>query len=179
MKNKQEKLCQSDHRISVFIDVANVMFSMKNFDWYIDYKKLYDYFKDNYNLINVYFYTAIRKNNKKDKYFVNLLRRFGYIVKMRNLKIIKDKKYGEIKKGNMDGFIFVDVVDTIDEYDVCFLFSGDSDFEILIDYLHKKEKKMFVFSTKKNCSWELKEKADKYFSLQFFKEIANRKKIDL
>ena len=163
-------------KISVFIDVANVIFSMKNFGWFLDYRLLYDYFKNNYELVNIFFYTAVRPDNYKDKQFVNLLRRLGYIVRSRNLKTIKNKEGVNIKKGNMDGYIFVDAVDTERDYDVCVLFSGDSDFEILIDHLHQKNKRALVFSTRKYCSWELRSKADKYYSLRFFEDIANRKK---
>ena len=34
-------------RIAVFIDVANVIYSLRDLGWRIDYKKLQKYFKNN------------------------------------------------------------------------------------------------------------------------------------
>ncbi len=163
-------------RVMIFIDAANVIFSLRSLGWKIDYKKLYDFFKHNCQLQDIYFYTSIRRDNKKDQQWVNMLRRFGYVTKIRFLKLFK-KDNGKIEqKGNLDGYIFVDALDKLNDYNTCILFSGDSDFEVLIDYLHKKNKQVIVCSCRKNCSWELRRKADKYLSLQYFRGLSEYKK---
>jgi len=158
-----------------FIDAANVIFSLRSLGWKIDYKKLYGFFRDNCHLQDIYFYTSIRRDNKKDQQWVNMLRRFGYITKIRFLKLFNNNNKIELK-GNLDGYIFVDALDKLDNYDTCFLFSGDSDFEVLIDYLREKNKQVIVCSCRKNCSWELRRKADKYLSLQYFRGLSEYKK---
>ena len=39
-------------RIAVFIDVANVIYSLRDLGWRIDYKKLQKYFKNNVKLVD-------------------------------------------------------------------------------------------------------------------------------
>lgn len=57
-------------------------------------------------------------------------------------------------------------MESANEFDIAVLFSGDSDFEYLVKLLHKQGKKLYVYSSKKTLSWELKLSADKYFLLE-------------
>lgn len=163
-------------RTIVFIDAANIIYSLRSLGWRMDYKKLYQFFVANSQCRDIYFYVSVRPNNQKDKKWLNLLRRIGYKTKVRLLKFIR-KIDGAIEpKGNLDGYIFIDVLDRLSDYDTCILLSGDSDFEILVDYLHQKGKQAVVCSARKHVAWELRRKADKYISLQYFRVLAEYKK---
>lgn len=159
-------------RVMVFIDAANIIYSLQTLKWKMDYKKLYKFFAGETDLKKAFFYTAIRRESQKDKNWVQFLRRIVYNVKIRFIRLTRTDE-GAIKpKGNLDGHIFIDVLDQINNFDTCVLLSGDSDFEVLIDYLRKKGKKIVTCSTRGHCAPEIRKKADKYISLQYFREIA-------
>lgn len=163
---------KSFNKVMVFIDAANIIYSLQTLKWKMDYKKLYKFFAIETNLKEIFFYTAIRKESEKDRNWVTFLKRIGYNVKTRFIRLTRTDE-GAIKpKGNLDGYIFIDVLDQINNFDTCILLGGDSDFEILIDYLHKKGKKIITCSTRGHCAPEIRKKADKYLSLQYFREIA-------
>ncbi len=59
--------------------------------------------------------------------------------------MIRDQDTGErIIKGNLDTEILLDMVNTVDNYDVAFLCSGDSDFERAVDLLRSRGKRIYV-----------------------------------
>jgi uncharacterized LabA/DUF88 family protein len=162
-------------KVAVFIDVSNVIYSLRSLGWKMDYKKLYEFFNAQADIADIYFYTSIRRNNNKDKKWVNLLRRFGYKVRVRFTKFIR-KNDGEIEaKGNLDSYIIIDAIDKIKLYEACVLLSGDSDFEVLVDYLQEKKKQVIICSTRRHVACELRKKADKYLSLEYFREFAEYK----
>lgn len=163
---------QSAGKTMVFIDAANIIYSLQTLKWKMDYKKLFRFFATESNLQKAFFYIAIRRESEKDKNWIRFLERVGYKVRTRFLRLTRTDE-GAIKpKGNLDGHIFIDVLDQINNFDTCILLSGDSDFEVLIDYLHKKGKKVITSSTRGHCAPEIRKKADKYLSLQYFREIA-------
>ncbi|MFH1713430.1 MAG: NYN domain-containing protein [Candidatus Jacksonbacteria bacterium] len=176
--------CQRDKKINwsafrrtvVFIDAANIIYSLRSLGWRMDYKKLYQFFSSNSRCQDIYFYTSMRPNNQKDKKWLNLLRRIGYKTRVRQLKFIRKSDGSVEPKGNLDGYIFIDALDRLADYDTCILLSGDSDFEILVDYLHQKSKQAVVCSARTHVAWGLRRKADKYISLQYFKKFAEYKK---
>lgn len=78
------------------------------------------------------------------------------------MKVIHDQETGErIIKGNLDTEIVLDMMNTVDNFDVAFLFSGDSDFERAVDLLRSRGKRLFVVSARGQISRELAYVADK------------------
>ena len=67
-----------------------------------------------------------------------------------------------MEKGNMDVEMTVDAIHFKDQYDVGIFFSGDSDFLALISYLRNSGKKIFVYSSRNNVSFELRTGANGY-----------------
>ena len=61
------------------------------------------------------------------------------------------------------------------KFDTIMLFSGDSDFEILLKHFRAEKKKVIVISTKKHISIELIKNCDKYINLKKLKELIERK----
>lgn len=62
MDNTSKKIkWRQYNRTAVFIDVANVIYSLKKLNWKIDYKKLQEYFKKESKLVDIYFYYSTKK----------------------------------------------------------------------------------------------------------------------
>lgn len=82
----------------------------------------------------------------------------------------------EIPKSNFDVEISVDAIRLLDRYDTFCLFSGDSDFANLMQYLKKQRKHVIVFAAGK-VFHTLKDLADVYVNAQDIKgTIAMQKK---
>lgn len=142
-------------RTAVFIDASNIYFSQHALKWQVDFVRLMEYLKKETNLWEIFFYTAYDPAHRKQKKFIDFLEIIGYTVRTKKVKFIKDKKGGELLKGNLDVELSIDAVDNKDKFDSFLLFSGDSDFEALIKYLKNYHKRCLVFSTKDHVSIEL------------------------
>ncbi|MFH0740150.1 MAG: NYN domain-containing protein [bacterium] len=159
-------------KTAVFIDASNIYFSCKTLGWKVDYKKLFNYFKTNTELVRIAFYSAINPENEKERKFQDFLEMNGYIVKRKKVKFIKDKNeetFGGHNKGNIDVELTIDAVHLKDFYDTFILMSGDSDFESLIKYLKVYNKRCIVISAKGHVGIELIQQA-KFID---FKKIRN------
>ena len=76
--------------------------------------------------------------------------------------------YIEIPKSNFDVEISVDAIRLLDRYDTFCLFSGDSDFAKLAQFLKRKGKKIIIFASGQ-IFHTLKETADLYINAQQIK----------
>ena len=161
-------------KAAVFIDAANVIYSQRTLKWQIDFKKLMGYFKSNYKLDNVYFYFAYIKDNKKQEGFFNKLRQWGYKIRTKEVKLIKQLDGTILKKGNLDVELTIDAVKDLRFYSTAVLMSGDSDFHALVQYLQKRDKKVVVISSKGHVSFELLKAADKYINFNQLREFVER-----
>lgn len=158
----------------VFIDAANVIYSQRSLKWQIDFKKLMDYFKDNYQLDNVYFYFAYLKDDKKQQGFFSKLRQWGYKIRTKGVKLIRQADGAILKKGNLDVELTIDAVKGMRFYSTVILMSGDSDFHALVRYLQSKGKKVVVISSKGHVSFELLKAANKYINFNKLREFVER-----
>lgn len=161
-------------KAAVFIDAANVIYSQRTLKWQIDFKKLMDYFEDNYKLDNVYFYFAYLRDNKKQQEFFNKLRQWGYKIRTKEVKLIKQSDGTIMKKGNLDVELTIDAVSDLRFYSTAILMSGDSDFHALVRFLQKRDKKVVVISSKGHVSFELLKAADKYINFNNLREFVER-----
>lgn len=158
----------------VFIDAANVVYSQRSLKWQIDFKKLMDYFKKNYQLDSVYFYYAYIKDDKKQQSFFAKLRQWDYRIKTKEVKLIRQSDGTILKKGNLDVELTIDAVKDLRFYSTAILMSGDSDFHALIRYLQSKNKKVVVISSKGHVSFELLKAADKYINFNSLRDLVER-----
>ena len=69
------------------------------------------------------------------------------------------------EKGNMDVEIAIDAIDQIDNYDQAVFFTGDFDFLALVSYLRKKGRKIYIISSRRSVSMELRTGADGYIDI--------------
>lgn len=92
------------------------------------------------------------------------------------MKVLTDPDTGErVFKGNLDTEIVLDLVNTVQNYDVAFLCSGDSDFERAVDLLRSRGKRVYIVSSRAQISRELSYVADKpIFLLEEHREALMR-----
>lgn len=157
-------------RIAVFIDVANVIYSLRDLGWKIDYKKLQQYFKKNCKLVDIYFYYSTDKENTSQANLLEMLARKGFKMVVKEVKVIKLKNGGNLYKGNCDVELTIDMIDNLATYDTAILLSGDSDFTALIKYLQKNSKKVLTVSTRNHVAKEIIESSDQFMLFNWFKE---------
>jgi len=161
-------------KAAVFIDAANVIYSQRTLKWQIDFKKLMDYFKNNYQLDSVYFYFAYLKDDKRQQGFFRKLRQWGYKIRTKEVKLIRQADGAILKKGNLDVELTIDAVKELKLYSTAILMSGDSDFHALVRYLQNKDKKVIVISSKGHVSYELLKAANKYINFNTLREFVER-----
>ena len=178
MINKLGKFVKG--RVFIAIDAANIEKSaqdlpvdpkdanrrtIKNLGWRVDYRKLANYFKRNCKLKKLSFYSA-SFGTKNHNDFLLFLKSAGYEIKTKPVKEIKDRQGNLIhRKANFDVEISVDSLDSIGDFDTFILFSGDSDFAYLLDYLNNKGKETIVISTRWHIAKELIGSADLYIDI--------------
>ncbi len=162
-------------KIIVFIDAANLESSVKSLGWWIDYNKLRALFPKE-SLIEIRDY-CVRHNTENQDQFFTFLKRNGFTLITKPLKIIKDEDIdrGDIRKANFDVEIAVDAMEMQDSFNTFVLFSGDSDFDYLLKRLRNKGKIVIVVSAKNHISKELIDSSHKYIDLKKLKTLIERK----
>jgi len=160
-------------KVAVFIDASNIFYSQRTLGWNIDYQRLYTYLKGECELANVTIYFGKKSGDKAQEKFLKILQAFGYEVKTREIKYIKSRD-GQIKiKGNLDAEMIMDMIIRKDTFDTLLLFSGDSDFAIVLNHLKEEKKRVLVASVKGHVSRELLQEA-KYINLKKLKDVLMR-----
>lgn len=174
----REKEIKKEAIVYVFIDASNVWSAIKSMRKLIEYKNFKGYFKEYFNAskVEIFYYDAFPKEGTrgydlggKHRFFTYLKKGLGFTVRKKELKRISAvNENGEfiIEKGNMDVEITIDAIHNMQEYDIAVLFSGDADFLALVSYLRNNNKKVYIFSTEKNVSKELKTGGNGYADLK-------------
>ena len=104
---------------------------------------------------------------KNSIFRINKAKKSGFIVQTKEIKIIpqydeEGKFLGKLPKCNFDVEITMDMLMKINKYDSVMLFSGDSDFGGLLNYLKAKDKKIIIVCTRDRMSKELWRVVDKF-----------------
>ncbi len=164
-------------RVIIFIDAANLEHSVKSLGWWVDYRKLYDFFKTRVQLIEIRHYCTHFNDERQNKFFT-VLKKCGFKLVTKPLKIITeiDRAKGDIRKANFDVEIALDASVHLEIYDTLVLFSGDSDFNYLVKQLRQKGKKVIVVSSRYHISRELIESATRYIDLKKLRPAVERSK---
>ncbi len=163
-------------KFAVFIDAANILYSQKDLGWRIDYQKLKSFFEEFGKCSGFYYYTGKVGNLEKQKRFLKKLKKLGYNVYAKEVKLIRLKNNQFISKGNLDIELALDAFRLRKTYNTLILMSGDSDFAYLLELIKKDNKNAIVISTRGHISRELIVRA-KYIDLPKFKNFIEYKKI--
>jgi len=164
-------------KVYVFIDAANLENSVKSLGWWVDYKKLYDYFKKETDLVGIRHYCPRLNDTRQDKFFT-VIKHIGIKLITKPLKVITlaDRLKGDLRKANFDVEIALDARELMPRYDTLVLFSGDSDFDYLIKFLRQDGKRVIVVSSKHHIAKELIVSCNKYIDLKKLRKFIERTK---
>ena len=163
--------------VYVFIDASNIWAAQKVKGKMFDFQKLKNFLKGKYQSveIKIFYYSAYPANGTRDysidgkhKFFTYLKKGLGFIVRKKELKRIAiHTEAGDSveEKGNMDVEMTIDALHHLKKYNIAVLFSGDSDFLALVNYLRHGGKKIYIYSSKNNVSEELRTSGDGYIDV--------------
>jgi len=162
-------------KANIFIDFSNYHYYLRKHGWEIDWEKFKMFLDMMYDVNEIYYYEGTlskavyfdiypknslenficMKKVKKD-YFKSL-RDIGFIVRQKLVSRVYDSKERRFKhKCNFDVELTIDAINTLNDYEVCVLCSGDGDFVKLIKYLKGKHKKVVVIAGEDRLSRGLK-----------------------
>jgi len=166
-------------KAKVYIDGANMFYTQKKLEWFIDWKKVKDYLEEKWEILEIRYYTGVKSDDEKMASFLRYLDNVGINPITKPIKVItlNNKhplrqlyKYSEMYKSNCDVEITTDILLERKEIDEIILFTGDSDFQYLVKKLKDLGKKVIIFSSRKTISWEIKLEASEYIYLEDIKD---------
>ena len=156
-------------KAKVYIDGANMFYAQKALGWFFDFEKIKKHLEKKYDVIDIKYYTDVKKDDQKIKKFLRYLDRIEIEPITKPLKQIKSGQH-IVFKSNFDVEMTMDILLERQSYEICVLFSGDSDFHALVKKLKDFGNKVVVYSTRRMISWELKLSVDQYVFLEDLKE---------
>ena len=120
----------SQERVGVFIDGANLYATARALGFDIDYKRLLELFNGDCRLIRAFYYTALVEDQDYSpiRPLVDWLDYNGYTMVTKPTKEFTDATGRRKVKGNMDIELAIDVMEMAVHLDHIALFSGDGDF---------------------------------------------------
>ena len=148
-------------RVAIFIDGNNLFHAARTIGIEIDYAKLLKLLCQGGSLLRAFFYTGVDENAAKQQGFLLWMRRNGYRVVQKELKIFPDGT----KKANLDVEIAVDMLSLSGKYETAILVSGDEDFAYAVNAVAYKGTRVEVAGFRNNTSPKLIDVADKFIDL--------------
>lgn len=152
---------ENKSRISKEVDILKLA---EVINWILPVKKIfyYGYYSEHSSS------SINHQENKKyrDSIFrLNKAKKSGFEVKTKEIKMVphyddSGKFINKIPKCNFDVEITMDMINKAEKYDTVMLFSGDSDFSGLLEYLKSRGKKVLIVCTRNRMSRELQKVAD-------------------
>lgn len=153
-------------RVAVFVDGSNLFYLQRDqLRWYVDLEKLLFHIEEEYGeIVDAYFYVSqSAPPEAKQQGFLDTIPSMGYSLYTKPLKEIRDDD-GAIKhKANLDIEIVLDMFNTIDNYDLAVLVSGDGDFDRALQLLRARGKRFIVMSTRGCVARELRNTAGRHY----------------
>lgn len=161
-------------RIGIFIDVQNMFYSAKLLHQSkVDYGRLLREIAGTRQLIRAIAY-IVQKPDVNQSGFHEALMRFGYELKIKELKIRQDADgRGGTAKGSWDVGMTIDVMLMAQKLDTVVLVTGDGDYVPLVETLKGHGVRVEVVSFERSTAGELIKAADQYIPIQeawIFKE---------
>ncbi len=165
--------------VSLFVDGANMYYAQKKLGWFIDFRKVLNFFGQNAGseISEAYYYTGADTLTKgRDNAFHEYLMFSGYTVRTKAIKQMVDDNTGEIvEKANLDIELVIDMFNTVGLYDTCILMSGDSDFERALELVRSKGKRIAVVAHPEMTARELRNVAGRnFFDLRDLERVIAR-----
>jgi len=149
-------------RLGVFIDGNNLFHGARSLGIEIDYAKLLETFSKFGPLVRAFFYTGVDENASKQQGFLLWMKRNGYKVVQKELKVFPDGS----KRANLDVEIVVDMLSLSKTIDTIAIVSGDEDFSYALNYLSREGKQILLAGFRVNTAPLLMDAADYFLDLE-------------
>jgi uncharacterized LabA/DUF88 family protein len=162
-------------RIGIFIDVQNMFYSAKLLHQSkVDYGRLLREITGTRQLVRAVAY-IVQKADVNQAGFHEALSRFGYELKVKELKVRQDVegRGTTTSKGSWDIGMTIDALMMAPKLDTIILVTGDGDFVPLVEALRAQGVRVEIVSFERSTAGELIKAADQYIPIQeswIFKE---------
>ncbi|MEI6231775.1 MAG: NYN domain-containing protein [Planctomycetota bacterium] len=162
-------------RLGIFVDVQNMFYSAKLLHQSkVDYGKLLREITGSRHLIRAIAY-IVQKPDVNQSGFHEALNRFGYELKIKELKIRPDPdgRASTTAKGSWEIGLTIDAISLAPKLDCVTLVTGDGDYVPLVECLKMNGCRVEVVSFERSTAGELVKAADQYIPIQdswIFKE---------
>jgi uncharacterized LabA/DUF88 family protein len=162
-------------RLGIFVDVQNMFYSAKLLHQSkVDYGRLLREITGTRHLIRAIAY-IVQKPDVNQAGFHEALSRFGYELKIKELKIRPDPdgRAGTTAKGSWEIGMTIDAITMASKLDCVTLVTGDGDYVPLVECLKMNGCRVEVVSFERSTAGELVKAADQYIPIQeawIFKE---------
>jgi len=177
MNNKLRKVANKKQVTFTFVDASNIIYGTRNESWKVDFKRLFKYLKERYNSKKVYYFAGFDEKNIKQKKFYAVLKKFGFDLILKPVKIYKQPDGTSVRKANCDVDLTFYAMRDKDDFDRGIFLTGDGDFVILFNYLIKQSKKVVVIANARRTAREIKQlKGIEFNDLFVLKKAIGRNK---
>lgn len=161
-------------RIALFVDGANFYYTQKKLGWSVDAAKLLDYCSEQGEITRATYYTGISTATNQHSFHA-FLSHIGYSLVTKLVKTVYNPKTGAAtQRADLDIDIVLDMFDTIDDYDMAILVSGDGDFHRAVRMLKAHGKEVRVLSAMGLIAAELTDAAEGYTDFDTIREKVER-----
>ena len=173
-------MTNTQERIALFIDGANLYATAKSLGFDIDYRKMLKEYQSRGYLVRAFYYTALVEDQEYSSIrpLIDWLDYNGYSVVTKPTKEFVDSTGRRKVKGNMDIELAIDAMELADHIDHMVLFSGDGDFRSLVEAMQRKGRKVSVVSTMSTqppmIADDLRRQADHFIDLLSMKAEVGR-----
>lgn len=168
-------------RTALFIDGANLYAATRALGFDIDYKKLLELFRDKGRLVRAFYYTALFEDQEYSpiRPLVDWLDYNGYTMVTKPVREFADSQGRRKIKGNMDMELAIDMLQMAQHIDHAVLFSGDGDFQKLLEVVQRNGVRVTVVSSIRTSppmiADTLRRQADEFIELDVLREQIARK----
>lgn len=169
-----------DERLALFIDGSNLYSAAKSLGFDIDYKLLRQEFVRRGKLLRAFYYTAILESDEYSpiRPLADWLHYNGFNMRTKPAKEYIDSQGRRRVKNNMDVELATDAMELADHVDHIVLFSGDGNFQPLVESIQRKGVRVSVVSTIRShppmIADELRRQADNFIELDELRDVIGR-----
>ena len=169
-----------DERIALFIDGANLYSAARGLGIEIDFRKLLSEFRKKGRLLRANYYTTLLETDEHNpiRPLVDWLSYNGFNTIVKNGREYTDREGRRRVRGNMDVELVTDMLELAEHVDHIILFSGNSDFQRLVQAIKSKGVRVTVISTVKSqpqmIGDELRREADVFIDLDEMSDLIGR-----
>lgn len=143
-------------RTYAFVDASNIIYGTRDEGWKVDFKKLFKYLKERYKCKKIYYFAGFEENNKKQQAFYKKLKRFGYELVLKPVKLYNQPGGGKVRKANCDVDLTFYAMRDKELFDRGVFLTGDGDFVVLLEYFVKIKKEIIVIGNTRRTAREIK-----------------------